>query len=101
MQGFVLLEQKKAEKSIETLEDIYKNAKYYLNFNGPLELLVAAILSARIKDTVVNGVTPALFKRYKTIDDFADAAPFELLNYVKRVSFADNKVKNIISCCLY
>jgi endonuclease-3 len=99
MPEFILLERNKAEKAIETLENKYKNAGYYLNFNGALELLVAAILSAQTKDTVVNELTPSLFKKYKKIDDFTAADPNELLSYVKRVSFAENKVKNIMSCC--
>ncbi|MEM0143058.1 MAG: endonuclease III [Candidatus Parvarchaeum sp.] len=99
MSGFVLLDKKKAEKAIEILEDRYKDAKYYLNFNGPLQLLIASILSAQTKDTVVNESTPALFKRYKKIEDFIEADPSELLNYVKKVSFAENKIKNIINCC--
>ena len=99
MPGFVLLEQKKAEIVIETLENKYKNAGYYLNFKGPLQLLVAAILSAQTKDTVVNELTPELFRRYKTVEEFAEADPYELIKYVKRVSFAENKVKHIISCC--
>ena len=99
MPEFILLEQKKAKTAIEILENKYKNVSYYLNFNGPLQLLVAAILSAQTKDTVVNDLTPELFKKYKTVEDFANADPQDLLNYVKKVSFAENKVKNIISCC--
>lgn len=99
MPEFILLEQKKAKTAIEILENKYKNVSYYLNFNGPMQLLVAAILSAQTKDTVVNDLTPELFKKYKTVEDFANADPQDLLNYVKKVSFAENKVKNIISCC--
>ncbi|EEZ93298.1 MAG: DNA-(apurinic or apyrimidinic site) lyase [Candidatus Parvarchaeum acidiphilum ARMAN-4] len=99
MPEFILLEQKKAKTAIEILENKYKNVSYYLNFNGPMQLLVAAILSAQTKDTVVNDLTPELFRKYKTVEDFANADPQDLLNYVKKVSFAENKVKNIISCC--
>ncbi|MGC8533409.1 MAG: endonuclease III domain-containing protein [Candidatus Parvarchaeum sp.] len=99
MAGFILLDKQKAEKAVEILEKKYENVGYYLNFNGPLQLLVAAILSAQTKDTVVNEVTPELFKRYKTVKEFAEADPHEMLNYVKRVSFAENKIKHIISCC--
>jgi len=99
MPGFVLLEQKKAERAIEILEEKYKNVGYYLNFDGPLQLLVAAILSAQTKDTVVNELTPKLFREYKTVEEFAEVDPHKLLDYVKKVSFAENKVKHIISCC--
>ncbi|MGC8710523.1 MAG: endonuclease III domain-containing protein [Candidatus Micrarchaeia archaeon] len=94
-----LLEKDEAEKAIEILENTYRNAKYYLNFSNPIELLVAAILSAQTHDEVVNAVTPELFKRFKTVHDYASANTDEILKYVGKVSFAGNKVKNIISAC--
>ncbi|MDE1873931.1 MAG: endonuclease III [Candidatus Micrarchaeota archaeon] len=95
----MLLERSKAERAIEALEKEYKDAKYYLSFKTPVELLVAAILSAQTHDEVVNSVTPELFKRYKTANDFASAKEDELIGYVRRVSFAGNKAKNIINAC--
>ena len=94
-----MLERVKAERAVGLLENGYKDAKYYLNFSTPVELLVAAILSAQTHDEVVNAVTPELFKRYKTAKDFAGAKPDELVKYVRKVSFAGNKVKNIIGAC--
>lgn len=99
MGTFELLQRQKAVDAINTLEEKYRNAKYYLNFDGALQLMVAAILSAQTKDTLVNEITPGLFHRYKSVDDFADTEPAKLLEYIKRVSFAENKAKNIINCC--
>ncbi len=99
MGTFELLQRQKAIEAINTLEEKYRNAKYYLNFDGALQLMVAAILSAQTKDTLVNEITPGLFHRYKSVDDFANAEPAELTEYIKRVSFAENKAKNIINCC--
>ena len=99
MGTFELLQRQKAIEAINTLEEKYRNAKYYLNFDGALQLMVAAILSAQTKDTLVNEITPGLFHRYKSVDDFADTEPAKLLEYIKRVSFAENKAKNIINCC--
>ncbi len=99
MGTFELLQRQKAIEAINTLEEKYRNAKYYLNFDGALQLMVAAILSAQTKDTLVNEITPGLFHRYKNVDDFANAEPAELTEYIKRVSFAENKAKNIINCC--
>jgi len=48
---------------------------------------------------VVNAITPGLFKRYKTAHDYAQAKPDELIKYIKRVSYAGNKAKNIIEAC--
>ena len=99
MAGFTLLERKKAKMAVELLESEYKNAKYYLNFKKPIDLLVAAILSAQTRDEVTNSVTPALFKRYKTAKDYASAKPEELSALISRVTFFGNKAKSIINAC--
>ncbi|MEM2916039.1 MAG: endonuclease III [Candidatus Woesearchaeota archaeon] len=90
------------EKAIEVLhllKKTYPNAKYYLNFNTPLDLLVAAILSAQVRDEVVNAATAELFKHYKKAEDYAKASVNDLLKYVGKVTFAGNKAKNIIEAC--
>ena len=81
------------------MKKAYGNAKYYLNFKTPLDLLVAAILSAQVRDEVVNVATPALFAKYKTAKDYAGASVGDLLEFVGKVSFAGNKAKNIIAAC--
>jgi len=84
---------------IELLKKEYPHAKYYLNFSNPLELMVAAILSAQVRDEVVNAMTPNLFKKYKNMVDYARATPEDLANDIKAVTFAGNKAKNIINTC--
>ena len=84
---------------LETLQKSYPGAKYYLNFKTPLELLVAAILSAQVRDEVVNESTLALFAKYKAAKDYANASVDELLKFVGKVTFAGNKVNNIIAAC--
>src|ERR1700733_11475661 len=74
----------------------YKDAHYYLNFKTPIDLVVAAILSAQTRDVVTNKTTPALFSKYKTAKDYANASEADLLEIVKGVTFATNKAKNII-----
>jgi endonuclease-3 len=86
-------------KVIQLLKKNYPNAKYYLNFSNPLELLIAAILSAQVRDEVVNSVTPKLFKKYKTAKDYANANLQELINDIRPVTFAGNKARNIIKAC--
>lgn len=81
-----------AEKSISLLKKEYPNTKYYLNFSNPLELVVAAILSAQCRDSVVNATTKNLFKKYKTARDYASA---DLENEIKAITFFRNKAKNI------
>ncbi len=88
-----------AKAAIELLEKEYKDAEYYLKFSTPVDLLVAAILSAQTRDEVVNSVTPELFKRFRTAKDYASSGADGLLKYVSRVSFAGNKAKNIAETC--
>ena len=96
-EGFRHME--KAVTVLKELKKAYPNAKYYLNFKTPLDLLVAAILSAQVRDEVVNVATPALFAKYKTAKDYAGASVGDLLEFVGKVSFAGNKAKNIIAAC--
>jgi endonuclease-3 len=90
---------KEVSKTIELLKKEYPHAKYYLNFSNPLELMVAAILSAQVRDEVVNATTPKLFKKYKTAKDYTEAKLNDLINEIKTITFAGNKAKNIINAC--
>lgn len=89
----------KVMKIIELLKKNYPNAKYYLNFSSPLELMVAAILSAQIRDEIVNATTPKLFSKYKTAKDYANADLKEFTKEINAVTFAGMKAKNIINAC--
>lgn len=89
----------KALQVVKLLQKEYPKAKYYLNFSNPLEVLVAAILSAQVRDAVVNAATPALFKKYKTAKDYASADLEELISCISKVSFAGNKARNIKASC--
>jgi endonuclease-3 len=84
---------------IKILKKTYPGAKYYLHFKTPLELVVAAILSAQVRDEVVNATTPSLFEEYKTAKDYASTTVDELISYIGKISFAGNKGKNIIEAC--
>ena len=70
--------EKRARKIVFLLKRAYPGAKCSLVHKTPLQLLVATILSAQCTDARVNLVTPALFKRYKTARDFANADIHEL-----------------------
>ncbi len=67
-----------------------------LSFQTPLQILVATILSAQCTDARVNLVTPALFKKYRSVSDFAQANPEELQEEIHSTGFFRNKSKNII-----
>lgn len=84
---------------LDLLTALYPGAFAGLDHQNPLQLLVATILSAQCTDKRVNRVTPALFARYRTAKDYAEADPAELEGYVKSTGFYRNKAKNIRACC--
>jgi endonuclease-3 len=86
-------------KIIDLLKKNYPNAKYYLNFSNPLELMVAAILSAQVRDEVVSATTPKIFGKYKTAKDYAKADLKEFTKEISAVTFVGMKAKNIINAC--
>lgn len=86
-------------KIISLLEKEYPHAKYYLNFSNPLELMVAAIMSAQARDEIVNATTKRLFRKYKTANDYANADLKSLANDISAVTFAGNKAKYIKEAC--
>jgi endonuclease III len=79
------------------LARLYPDARTELNYTTPLELLVATILSAQSTDRGVNAVTPALFARYPTAADYADADPAELEEMIKPTGFFRAKAKTLIA----
>jgi endonuclease-3 len=66
-----------------------------LNYETPMELLVATILSAQTTDEQVNKITPALFEKYPTVEAYADANLEELQANINSVNFYRNKAKYI------
>lgn len=91
--------KKRAEEIIRIFEVEYRDADCTLDYKSPLQLLIATQLAAQCTDARVNLVTPALFERYKTVQDFAEADEAELAEYIRSTGFFRNKTKNIIACC--
>src|SRR5437879_13849132 len=89
--------RERVAKLIRIWPKIYPNAHTELNFKTPLELLIATILSAQCTDKRVNMVTPALFKKYRSAKDYANAPQAELENAIKSTGFFRSKSKNIRS----
>lgn len=71
----------------------------YLNHETPWQLLIAVMLSAQCTDARVNIVTADLFKKYTSIEMFANADPAELERDIHSTGFYHTKARNIISCC--
>ena len=83
----------------EIFEKINPEVMCSLNYSNPLEMLIATQLSAQCTDARVNLVTKDLFKKYKSVDDFADADYETLMNDIRSIGFYRNKAKNMIACC--
>lgn len=90
----------KAKIILEELSKLYPNAMCSLDFSTPVELLVATQLAAQCTDARVNIVTKELFKKYKTIEEYAGADIFVLEQDIKSTGFFRNKAKNIQACCV-
>lgn len=86
----------KIEYIITELNRLYPNAKCSLNYSKPYELLIATRLSAQCTDERVNKVTPILFDRYKTLEEFAAADFEELCQIVRSCGFYRGKAQSII-----
>jgi endonuclease-3 len=99
MASVTLLGRADSLELLKGLEKAYQDAHYYLDFKTPIDLLVAAIISAQTRDETVNKITPALFSKYKTASDYARAGSANIAAEIKSVSFAGNKAKNIIGAC--
>lgn len=87
--------QKRAQEVITLLEKQYPHPHTVLTFTTPFELLVAVMLSAQCTDARVNMVTPGLFAKYKSVQDFANASASELDHAIQKINFHANKAKNI------
>ena len=91
---------KKADDILNALDEAYGTEyRCYLDHDSAWQLLIATILSAQCTDARVNIVTKDLFKKYKTVEDFAKADLKELENDIRSTGFYHNKAKNIIACC--
>ena len=91
--------KKRATQVLTRLRKAYPNARCELNFSNSLELVVAAILSAQCTDKRVNLVTPSLFKKYRTAEDWAKTPQNVLETEIRSTGFFRNKAKNIRALC--
>jgi endonuclease III len=80
---------------ITRLKNEYPDAKTELNWENPLELLVATMLSAQTTDVRVNMVTERLFEKYRTAADYAGADPAQLEEDIRPTGFYRNKARSL------
>ncbi|MGO5135310.1 endonuclease III [Clostridium butyricum] len=86
----------RTKKIVEILKETYPDAKCELNYETPLQLLVATVLSAQTTDKKVNEVTKELFKDYPDLDAFLEITNDELEDRIKQIGLYRNKSKNLI-----
>ena len=91
--------QQRAIEILLRLKRIYPEAPCTLDYETPVQLMVATILAAQCTDERVNKVTPELFRRYPTAAALADAELEEVENLVRSTGFFRNKSKNIQAAC--
>lgn len=91
-----MTKKERALNAVEILKKEYPDAVCSLTASNPFELLVAVRLSAQCTDARVNLVTPALFAKYKTLDDYANADLKDVETLVKSCGFYKNKAQSII-----
>lgn len=89
----------RAEKILDILEKEYPDARVTLDFQDPIQLLIATILAAQCTDERVNIVTKDLFKKYRRAADFARADLQALEEEIRPTGFYHNKAKSILACC--
>ena len=81
---------------LRLLHEEYPDATCALEYSQAHELLFATIMSAQTTDVNVNRVTATLFKKYKTVHDFADAELEVFQDEIRSTGFFRNKAKNVI-----
>jgi endonuclease III len=91
--------EKHTKKILSLLEKAYPDARIYLNYRNPLELLIATILSAQCTDERVNKVAETLYKKYRSAQDYAHAEQEVFEQEIRPTGFYKSKAKNIIACC--
>ncbi|MGN0541958.1 MAG: endonuclease III [Acutalibacteraceae bacterium] len=88
--------KEKAALAVAALNQKYPEGICSLNAENPLQLLIATRLSAQCTDARVNMVTPVLFERYKTVEDFAEAELEDVEQIIHSCGFFRAKAKDII-----
>ena len=94
--GYNPLDPPRVTEILKRLDQSYPNVSCALHHNSAWELVVATILSAQCTDVRVNMVTPVLFKKYPTVQDFARLKPEQLEPDIRSTGFFRNKAKSVV-----
>lgn len=94
-----MTKKEKALLAVQALKKKYPDSICSLNAENPLQLIIATRLSAQCTDARVNLVTPELFAKYKTVEDFASADVADIEKIVHSCGFFRAKARDIIGMC--
>ncbi len=94
--GYNPIAPERVKEILKRLDETYPNVRCALHHNSAWELLVATILSAQCTDARVNMVTPVLFAKYPTMEDFARLKPEDLEPDIRSTGFFRNKSKSLV-----
>ena len=90
--------QEQVNEIVRLLMAEYPLADCTLDWNKAYELLFSVRLAAQCTDERVNKITPALFARFPTLEDFAEADVAEVEEYVRSCGFYHSKARDIVAC---
>ena len=91
--------EEKVVRIIELLKESYPDPMCALQYDHDYQLLIAVRLAAQCTDERVNMITPALFERFPTLNDFAEANVSEVEEYVHSCGFYRHKARDIVLAC--
>jgi endonuclease-3 len=89
----------RARRILGALDKAHPDARIYLDFQTPLQLLVATVLAAQCTDEKVNQITPVLFERYPSAEALARADQSQLEQMVRPTGFFRQKARSVRECC--
>lgn len=94
-----MLTKQQIRHCLETMGEMFPDARCELNHSNPFELIIAVTLSAQCTDALVNKVTKNLFQKYKSPDDYIAVPLEELQQDIRSIGLYRNKAKNIQKLC--
>lgn len=94
-----MLNKKEIRFALDVMEEMFPDAHIELTFSNSFELVIAVLLSAQTTDVNVNKVTPALFDRFKTPEDYLAVPVTEIEEMIRSIGLYRTKAKNIQKMC--
>lgn len=94
-----MTKKQRANAAVQALKQEYPDATCSLTYTNPLELLIATRLSAQCTDARVNLVTPALFARFPTLEDYVNGSEEEIAELIRSCGLYKTKARDIFAMC--